>query len=47
MSSPEVGVLLVDWENLAGAIIDRGKTVDRSYVDDLWAYANTKCGGHL
>jgi hypothetical protein len=41
------GVLLVDWENLAGSILDRGKTIDSSYVDDLWAFANDRCGGHL
>ena len=36
MSTTEIGVLLVDWENLSGALIDRGKEIHRSYVDDLW-----------
>lgn len=47
MNSTGTGVLLIDWENLAGAILGRGKTVERSYVDDLWAFANRKCGGQL
>jgi hypothetical protein len=47
MSASETGVLLVDWENLAGAILKRGKVVERSQVDDLWAFANRKCGGQL
>ncbi|MFI6262553.1 NYN domain-containing protein [Micromonospora sp. NPDC051006] len=47
MAVNEVGVLLVDWENLAGAIIGRGKSVTRQIVDDLWAYANRECGGQL
>jgi NYN domain len=47
MGTTEIGVLLIDWENLSGALIDRGKEIHRSYVDDLWAYSNTKCGGHL
>lgn len=46
-NQPESGVLLVDWENLVGAILRRGKTIQRAYVDDLWAYANRKCGGQL
>jgi hypothetical protein len=47
MSTSETGVLLVDWENLAGAILKRGKVVERSQVDDLWAFANRRCGGQL
>jgi uncharacterized LabA/DUF88 family protein len=47
MSSPQTGALLIDWENLTGAILERRKTVDRSYIDDLWGYANRKCGGQL
>jgi NYN domain len=44
---PETGVLLVDWDNLAGAIIGRGKVVERSQVDDLWAFAHRRCGDQL
>lgn len=47
MSSADEGVLLVDWENLAGAILDRGKMVDRSQVDDLWEFASRRCGERL
>src|SRR6266699_347615 len=47
MNASETGVLLVDGENLTGAILGRGKTVERSQVDDLWAFANRKCGGQL
>lgn len=43
----ESGVLLVDWENLVGAILRRGKTIERSYVDDLWGFANRKSAGQL
>ena len=43
----ETGVLLVDWENLAGAILGRGKMVKRRQVDDLWAFANRRSGGQL
>lgn len=37
----------MDWENLVGSILRRGKTIDRSYVDDLWDFANRRCGGQL
>lgn len=37
----------MDWENLVGSILRRGKTIDRSYLDDLWAFANHRCGGQL
>lgn len=47
MTASETGVLLVDWENLAGAILKRGRVVERSQVDDLWAFANRRCGGQL
>jgi hypothetical protein len=47
MNSAETGVLLVDWENLAGAVLGRGKMVERTHVDDLWAFANRRCGGQL
>ncbi|GAB3345692.1 hypothetical protein GCM10027452_16840 [Micromonospora halotolerans] len=41
------GVLLVDWDNLAGAIIGRGHLVERGIVDALWSDATNRCGGHL
>ncbi|MGY4685851.1 NYN domain-containing protein [Micromonospora aurantiaca (nom. illeg.)] len=41
------GVLLVDWDNLAGAVIGRGHLVERGIVDALWSDATTRCGGHL
>ena len=44
-NSRESGVLLMDWENLVGSILRRGKTIERSYLDDLWAFANRRCGG--
>ena len=44
---PETGALLVDWDNLAGAIIGRGKVVERQQVDDLWAFAHRRCGDQL
>jgi NYN domain len=47
MSSADSGVLLIDWDNLAGAILGRGKVVERSHVDDLWSFANLRCGGQL
>ncbi len=47
MASYEGGVLLVDWENLAGALIDRGKVADRRIVDDLWEYSYRQFGGQL
>lgn len=47
MGSADEGVLLIDWENLAGAIIGRGKLVDRRQVDDLWTFANHRCGDQL
>ena len=47
MSSANEGVLLIDWENLAGAILGRGKVVERSQVDDLWLFANRRCGDQL
>jgi hypothetical protein len=37
----------MDWENLAGSILRRGKMIDSSYVDDLWTFANERCGGQL
>ncbi len=43
----ESGVLLMDWENLVGSILRRGKTIERSYLDDLWAFANRRCSGQL
>jgi len=46
-SSTESGVLLMDWENLVGSILRRGKTIHRSYVDDLWNFATRRCGGQL
>ena len=46
-NSRESGVLLMDWENLVGSILRRGKTIERSYLDDLWAFANRRCGGQL
>jgi NYN domain len=46
-SSAGSGVLLMDWENLAGSLLGRGKVIDRSYVDALWAFANHRCGNEL
>jgi NYN domain len=46
-SSLQSGVLLVDWDNLVGAILGRGKMIDRAYVDHLWDFANRRCGGQL
>jgi hypothetical protein len=46
-SPAESGVLLMDWENLVGSILRRGMTIHRSYVDDLWTFANHRCGGQL
>lgn len=40
-------VLLVDWENLVGAILERGKVVERSQVDDLWEFASRRSGEGL
>jgi hypothetical protein len=37
--SEGAAVLLVDWENLAGAITTRGKRVEAAMVDDLYAFA--------
>lgn len=47
MAAYDGGVLLVDWENLAGALIGRGKVADRRVVDDLWEYAYRQFGGQL
>src|SRR5262249_52004532 len=47
VNAGETGVLLIDWENLAGAILGRGKMVERSHVDDLWAFAHRRCDGQL
>jgi NYN domain len=47
MAAGSKGVLLVDWDNLAGAIIGRGYIVERGLVDVLWSDATTRCGGHL
>lgn len=35
-----MGVLLIDWQNLAGALQGRGKAVEASHVRDLWQFAN-------
>lgn len=47
MSPADEGVLLVDWENLAGAILGRDRLVERAQVDDLWSFANRRCGEKL
>lgn len=47
MTPADDGVLLVDWENLAGAILGRGRVVERAQVDDLWSFANRRCGDQL
>ena len=47
MSSAKTGVLLIDWDNLAGAVIGRRKMVTRSIVDDLRKFADRACGGQL
>ncbi|MFI9388098.1 NYN domain-containing protein [Kutzneria sp. NPDC052558] len=47
MTTTDVGVLLVDWENLTGAILNRGALVERHHVHDLWLYANAFCGDQL
>lgn len=47
MSSAETGVLLIDWDNLAGAVIGRRKMVTRSIVDGLRDFADRACGGQL
>jgi NYN domain len=39
------GVLLVDWDNLAGAVLGRAKVVDRSLVDALWKFARERMDG--
>ncbi|MGB4779283.1 NYN domain-containing protein [Microbacterium sp.] len=39
------GVLLVDWDNLAGAVLGRGKKVDRDLVDALWRFARERMQG--
>jgi NYN domain len=46
-SSLQSGVLLVDWDNLVGAILQRGNVVERAHVDSLWDFANRRCGGQL
>jgi hypothetical protein len=47
MTSNSSAVLLVDWENLLGAVMGRGKVVERRLVDDLWAFANRRSGDQL
>jgi NYN domain len=47
MSSAGTGVLLVDWDNLAGAVIGRRKMVTRKIVDDLRDFSDRKSGGQL
>jgi NYN domain-containing protein len=47
MSSAGTGVLLIDWDNLAGAIIGRRKMITRSIVDNLLTLADRKFGGQL
>lgn len=47
MTTEGRAALLVDWENLAGAVIGRGKIVERRQVDDLWAFANRRSGDQL
>ncbi len=47
MSPADEGVLLIDWENLAGAILARGKVVERAQVDGLWDFASRRCGHQL
>jgi len=41
------GVLLIDWENLASAIMGRGFLVERRAVDDLWEFAFQECGQQM
>ncbi|MBP2472254.1 hypothetical protein JOF53_001126 [Crossiella equi] len=43
----EKAVLLVDWDNLAGAILGRGSRVVREQVHQLWAWANQQSGYQL
>ena len=47
MAEQESAVLLVDWENLSGAILGRGKRVSRTQIEDLWQYANRNSGQRL
>lgn len=47
MAEQESAVLLVDWENLSGAILGRGKRVSRTQVDDLWQFASRKSGERM
>jgi uncharacterized LabA/DUF88 family protein len=47
VSDQNTAALLVDWENLTGAIVGRGKSIDRKLVDDLWSFAHRKAGGQL
>src|ERR1700737_1248632 len=47
MSPSDQGVLLIDWDNLVGAIQGRKNVVERSQVDDLWAFASRRCGDQL
>lgn len=47
MNPADEGVLLIDWENLAGAILARDKVVERSQIDDVWAFASRRCGEQL
>ncbi len=41
------GVLLIDWENLSGAVLGRGMVVERALVDDIWSYAAEEFPGRL
>lgn len=43
----ERGVLLIDWENLAGTLLRRGKTIEAVQVSDIWSFASRRAGGHL
>jgi hypothetical protein len=47
MNGGNTSVLLVDWDNLAGAVIGRGYLVERGIVDALWQYSTRRCGGDL
>lgn len=47
MNKSSVAVLLIDWDNLAGAIMGRGKVIERRQVDDLWTYASQHSGHQL
>jgi hypothetical protein len=47
MIADKAGVLLVDWENLSGAIMNRGYLPEAQHVTDVWKYAQEVCGGEL